>query len=43
MGSKVQSPYRLLMSKKIYAILDGDTKFEEYQFKDTLDSVNISM
>lgn len=43
MGDKVQNPYRLLMNKDIYAILDGDTKFEKYQFKDTLDSVNISM
>lgn len=43
MDYKVQSPYRLLMNKQIYAILDGDTKFEKYQFKDTLDSVNISM
>ena len=30
MGDKVQNPYRLLMNKDIYAILDGDTKFEEY-------------
>lgn len=43
MNNKIQSPYRLLMNKEIYAILDGDTKFEKYQFKDGIDSINISM
>lgn len=34
MDNKTQNPFRLLMNKEIYAILDGDTKFEDYAFSD---------
>lgn len=37
------SPFRLLMNKSIYAILDGDTKFEEYKFSDDCTKSAISM
>ncbi len=37
------SPFRLLMLKDIYAILDGDTEFEEYEFSDDGTKKNISM
>ena len=37
------SPFRLLMNKDIYAILDGDTQFEEYEFSDDCTKSNISM
>ena len=43
MEQKLQSPYRLLMNKGICAILDGDTKFEEYKFKDDYSTTQISM
>ena len=37
------SPFRLLMNKDVYAILDGDTKFEEYEFSDDCEKSAISM
>ncbi len=43
MKQKDASPFRLLMNKDIYAILDGDTKFEEYKFSDDKSTAPISM
>ena len=43
MAQGQQSPFRLLMNKNIYAILDGDTKFEEYEFSDDGTSIQIAM
>lgn len=37
------NPFRLLMNKDIYAILDGDTKYEDYKFSDDQSTVPISM
>lgn len=37
------NPFRLLMNKEIYAILDGDTKFEEYEFSDDCTKNAIAM
>lgn len=34
MNQKTPNPFRLLMNKEIYSILDGDTKFENYEFRD---------
>lgn len=28
-----KNPYELLKTKEIYAILDGDTKYENYEFR----------
>ncbi|MCC8169495.1 MAG: abortive infection family protein [Oscillospiraceae bacterium] len=38
-----RNPYELLKTKEIYAILDGDTKYENYEFSDTLNAIPISM
>ena len=35
--------FRCLKTKEIYAILDGDVKFEEYTFSDNGDTVEVSM
>ena len=43
MNKKIESPFRLLMNKQIYAILDGDTKFESYKFSDDGTTIQISM
>lgn len=43
MDNKTQNPFRLLMNKAIYAILDGDTKFEDYEFSDDCSAIKISM
>lgn len=43
MDKKEQNPFQLLMNKEIYAILDGDTKFEEYEFSDDYTKIQISM
>ena len=43
MTQNQQNPFRLLMNKDIYAILDGDTKFEDYVFSDDSTSIKISM
>lgn len=43
MEQKTNSPFKLLMNKEVYAILDGDTKFEEYEFSDDCRKSNISM
>lgn len=43
MCNKIQSPYQLLMNKEIYAILDGDTEFEDYEFQDTFNTIKIAM
>lgn len=43
MDQKKNSPFRLLMNKEIYAILDGDTKFEEYEFSDDCTKSVIAM
>lgn len=43
MEQKMNSPFRLLMNKNIYAILDGDTRFEEYEFSDDCSKSAISM
>lgn len=43
MDNKTQNPFRLLMNKAIYAILDGDTKFEDYEFSDDCSTIKISM
>jgi len=43
MEKETQNPFRLLMNKEIYAILDGDTKFEEYEFSDNHTKIQISM
>ncbi len=38
-----QTSFRLLMNKEIYAILDGDTKFEEYEFNDDSSIIQIAL
>lgn len=38
-----RNPYELLKTKEIYAILDGDTKYENYEFSDKLNTIPISM
>ncbi len=38
-----RNPYELLKTKEIYAILDGDTKYENYEFSDELNTTPISM
>ena len=43
MTQKLQSPFRLLMNKSVYAILDGDTKFEDYEFIDDCATTKIAM
>ena len=43
MNQKVQSPFRILMNKSVYAILDGDTKFEDYEFIDDCSTAKIAM
>ena len=43
MDKKSQNPFRLLMNKPIYAILDGDTKFDDYEFGDDCSKIKISM
>ena len=43
MNQKVQSPFRLLMNKSVYSILDGDTKFEDYEFIDDCSTAKIAM
>lgn len=43
MDKKQQSPFRLLMNKAVYAILDGDTQFEDYEFSDDCTTKKISM
>ncbi len=43
MSLKVKSEYQLLLNKEIYAILDGDTKFEEYKFDDNSDKISIAI
>ena len=43
MEQKSQNPFRLLMNKTIYAILDGDTVFEDYEFSDDCSTTKISM
>lgn len=43
MEQKKNSPFRLLMNKEVYAILDGDTKFEEYEFSDDCTTDAIAM
>ena len=43
MNQKSESPFRLLLNKDIYSILDGDTKFEDYTFSDNQTSIQISM
>lgn len=40
---KKKSLYELLRTKEIIAILDGDTKFEEYEFEDDHTTVLIAM
>ena len=35
--------FRLLMNERIYAILDGDTKFESYKFSDDDTTIQIAM
>lgn len=34
MTKKEPNPFELLKSKEIIAILDGDTKYDEYEFED---------
>ena len=43
MNKKIEDPFRLLMNKQIYAILDGDTKFESYKFSDDGTTIQIAM
>ena len=43
MFQKQESPFRLLMNKKIYAILDGDTTFEDYTFGDDSSTIKVAM
>lgn len=43
MDKKSQTPFRFLMTKVIYAILDGDTKLEDYEFSDDCSTTKISM
>lgn len=43
MNQKVQNPFRLLMNKNVYAILDGDTQFEDYEFIDDCTTKKIAM
>lgn len=43
MNKKSDNPFRLLMNKTVYAILDGDTKFEDYEFSDDCTAVKIAM
>lgn len=43
MDKIIESPFRLMMNKAIYAILDGDTKFEDYEFSDDCSTAKISM
>ena len=43
MNQKVQNPFRLLMNKTVYAILDGDTQFEDYKFIDDCSTKKIAM
>lgn len=33
-NTKKDSPYELLRTKEIFAILDGDTKYGKYEFND---------
>lgn len=40
---KIKSPYELLRNKEIIAILDGDTKFGEYEFEDDCATIQIAM
>lgn len=43
MDHNFESPFRFLMRKDIYSILDGDTKFEDYTFSDNQTTIQISM
>ena len=43
MLQKQESPFRLLMNKEIYAILDGDTTFDDYTFGDDSSTTKIAM
>lgn len=43
MSQREQNPFRLLMNKSVYEILDGDTKFEDYEFSDDFSTIKISM
>ena len=43
MLQKQESPFRLLMTKRIYAILDGDTTFDDYTFGDDSSTTKIAM
>ncbi|MGN1065786.1 MAG: abortive infection family protein [Thermoguttaceae bacterium] len=43
MDENSQSPFRLLMKKEIYAILDGDRTFEDYKFGDDCSVTQIAM
>lgn len=43
MNSKSHSPFRLLMNKAVYAILDGDTKYKDYDFQDDGTTIKIGM
>lgn len=40
---KSKSPYELLRNREIIAILDGDTKFGEYEFEDDCTTIQIAM
>lgn len=42
MSSTMPNSFELLKTKEIYAILDGDTKYGEYEFSDGR-TINISM
>lgn len=43
MDKKAPSPFRLLMDKKIYAILDGDKQFGDYEMRDDCSCIKIAM
>ncbi len=43
MYKESENLFRLLMNKQIYAILDGDTKFESYKFSDDCATIQIAM
>lgn len=43
MYKESENLFRLLMNKQIYAILDGDTKFESYKFSDDDTTIQIAM
>lgn len=43
MNNDFMSPYRLLMNKDIYSILDGDKQFENYEISDDGSVIQISM